>query len=213
MKDKYLVLGSTGLVGNRLIQHLSRNNLEAIALTRRKIKNLPNNINELIIDFNSSLKEVSFPECDHLCVCMGTTIKNAGSREGFKKVDLDYCVNIAIRAQKIGVSQISIISSIGADDQSRNFYLRIKGMLIKKILTMGFDTVNIYLPGLLIGKRIEKRFLESIGQKIAPIIDPLLVGKMKKYRSIKADSIAAHMIRPKTKGVNYFYYEDIMNEK
>ena len=53
MKDKYLVLGSTGLVGNRLIQHLSRNNLEAIALTRRKIKNLPNNINELIIDFNS----------------------------------------------------------------------------------------------------------------------------------------------------------------
>ena len=213
MKDKYLVLGSTGLVGNRLIQHLSRNNLEAIALTRRKIKNLPNNINELIIDFNSSLKEVSFPECDHLCVCMGTTIKNAGSREGFKKVDLDYCVNIAIRAQKSGVSQISIISSIGANDQSRNFYLRIKGMLIKKILTMGFDTVNIYLPGLLIGKRNEKRFLESIGQKIAPIIDPLLVGKMKKYRSIKADSIAAHMIRSKTKGVNYFYYEDIMNEK
>ena len=144
---------------------------------------------------------------------MGTTIKNAGSREGFKKVDLDYCVNIAIRAQKSGVSQISIISSIGANDQSRNFYLRVKGMLIKKILTMGFDTVNIYLPGLLIGKRNEKRFLESIGQKIAPIIDQLLVGKMKKYRSIKADSIAAHMIRSKTKGVNYFYYEDIVNEK
>ena len=168
MKDKYLVLGSTGLVGNRLIQHLSRNNLEAIALTRRKIKNLPNNINELIIDFNSSLKEVSLPECDHLCVCMGTTIKNAGSREGFKKVDLDYCVNIAIRAQKSGVSQISIISSIGANDQSRNFYLRVKGMLIKKILTMGFDTVNIYLPGLLIGKRKRKKIFRKHWSKNSP---------------------------------------------
>ena len=72
-------------------------------------------------------------------------------------------------------------------------------MLIKKILTMGFDTVNIYLPGLLIGKRIEKRFLESIGQKIAPIIDPLLVGKMKKYR-IKNFELNFHIIK----------YEDIV---
>ena len=213
MKGKHLVLGSTGLVGNKLIHHLSRNNLETIALTRRKIENLPKNISELIIEFNSSLKEVSLPECEHLHVCMGTTIKTAGSREGFKKVDLDYCVDIAQRAQKSGASQISIISSVGANDLSKNFYLRIKGMLIKKILTMGFDTVNIYLPGLLIGKRKEKRFIESIGQKIAPLINPILLGKMKKYRSIKVDFIAAHMIRPKTKGVNYFYYEDIMNEK
>lgn len=213
MSGKHLVLGSTGLVGSRLIHHLSKNNLETIALTRRKIENLPYNISELIIDFDLSLKKNSFPICEHLYICMGTTIKTAGSKEGFKKVDLDYCVDIAQRAKKNGVTQISIVSSIGANDASKNFYLKIKGMLIKKILIMGFHTVNIYLPGLLIGKRNEKRFLENIGQKISPMINLLLVGKMKKYRSIKADSIAAHMIKSKMKGVNYFYYEDIINER
>tara|TARA_B100001093_G_C26806521_1_gene1005731 strand:+ start:309 stop:953 length:645 start_codon:yes stop_codon:yes gene_type:complete len=213
MSGKHLVLGSTGLVGSRLIYHLSKNNLETIALTRRKIENLPYNISELIIDFDLSLKKNSFPMCEHLYICMGTTIKTAGSKEGFKKVDLDYCVDIAQRAKKNGVTQISIVSSIGANDASKNFYLKIKGMLIKKILIMGFHTVNIYLPGLLIGKRNEKRFLESIGQKISPIINLLLVGKMKKYRSIKADFIAAHMIKSKMKGVNYFYYEDFINER
>ena len=88
------------------------------------ISNLPYNISELIIDFDLSLKKNSFPICEHLYICMGTTIKTAGSKEGFKKVDLDYCVDIAQRAKKNGVTQISIVSSIGANDASKNFYLK-----------------------------------------------------------------------------------------
>ena len=211
MKNNHLVLGSTGLVGSRLIYHLSKNNFNTIALTRRKIENPPINVKELLIDFNSSLKDVPIPFCDHLYICMGTTIKAAGSKEAFRRVDLDYCVSIAEKAQEEGVTQVTIVSSVGANDMSNNFYLKVKGLLIKKILTMDFNTVNIYYPGLLIGKRNETRLLEYIGQNISPFIDALLIGKMKKYRSIRVDYIALHMIKSKMRGINHFYYEDFVN--
>lgn len=211
MKYNYLVVGSTGLVGSNLIKFLSNLGLKTIALTRRKISNLPANVDELLIDFNHSLENISLPQIEHVCICLGTTIKIAGSKEEFKKVDVDYCVKIAEKVKKNGTTQISLVSSVGADENSKNFYLKMKGILIKKIIGMGFETINIYQPGLLIGKREKKRFLENIGQRLAFLIDPLLVGKMSKYRSIKAESIALHMTNSKTKGINYFHYKEIMD--
>lgn len=212
LKYDHLVIGSTGLVGKRLLKLLSLQRKNVIAVSRRKIKNLPENVSELIVNFDS-LDKTEFPKCDHIHNCLGTTMKAAKSKENFKKVDFDYSVIAAKKALESGATEISIVSSVGADHNSNNFYLKTKGLLINKILTMGFDKVNVYQPGLLIGKRDEKRILESIGHKIAFLIDPLLIGKMKKYRSIKVDSIVAHMIKPKLKGINYFHYEDIINEK
>ena len=212
MKYNYLVVGSTGLVGSNLIKCLSNLEIKTIALTRRKISNLPVNVDELLIDFNQSLENISFPQIEHVCICLGTTIKIAGSKEEFKKVDVDYCVKIAEKVKKNGTNQISLVSSVGADENSKNFYLKMKGLLIKKIIDMGFETINIYQPGLLIGKREENRFFEGIMQKMAFLIDPLFIGKMNKYRSISADSIALHMTKSKIKGINYFHYGDIMND-
>ena len=90
MKYNYLVVGSTGLVGSNLIKCLNNLGLKTIALTRRKISNLPINVDEFLIDFNHPLENISFPQIDHVCICLGTTIKIAGSKEEFKKVDVDY---------------------------------------------------------------------------------------------------------------------------
>ncbi len=207
----HLILGATGLIGRKLVNQLSLSK-KTIALTRRKINDLPSNVSELLIDFDSSLEDISFPYCEHLYICLGTTIKKAGSKDEFKKVDFNYCASIAEKVLEKGAKQISLVSSVGANANSNNFYLKIKGMLIKKIVSMKFETINIYQPGLLIGKREENRFFEGIMQKMALLIDPLFIGEMNKYRSISADSIALHMTKSKIKGINYFHYGDIMND-
>ncbi len=207
----HLILGATGLIGRKLVNQLSLSK-KTIALTRRKINDLPSNVCELLIDFDSSLEDISFPHCEHLYICLGTTIKKAGTKDEFKKVDFNYCASIAEKVLEKGTKQISLVSSVGANANSNNFYLKIKGMLIKKIVSMKFETINIYQPGLLIGKREENRFFEGIMQKMAFLIDPLFIGKMNKYRSISADSIALHMTKSKIKGINYFHYGDIMND-
>ena len=194
-----------------MIKCLSNEGIKTVALTRSKINNLSNNVDQLLVDFNSPLESISFPQCKHVFICMGTTIKIAGSRKEFKKVDLDYCLAIAEKALNKGASQISLVSSVGADENSNNFYLKIKGMLIKKVVSMSFETINIYQPSLLIGKREKMRFFENIGQQVAFLIDPLLVGKLSKYRSIRAETIALHMTKPKMKGINYFHYKEIMD--
>ena len=207
-----VVVGSTGLIGRKLVEKLSINqNIKLKVIVRRPINDFPKNVEIVEVKYSDFLKSGKMPTCDHIFICLGTTIKVAGSKKEFKKIDLDYCTSIAELALAGGAKQVSLISSVGADENSNNFYLKIKGKLIKNIIQMDYETINIYQPGLLIGKRKEKRFLESIGQYISFLIDPLLVGKMNKYRSIKADSIALHMTKPKKKGINYFHYKDIID--
>ena len=90
-----IIAGSTGLVGSKILSCLSDQNLNPIALARSTIKLLPANAHELIVDYDSLLTEGSLPKCDHVFICLGTTIKIAKSKENFKKVDLDYPLVIA----------------------------------------------------------------------------------------------------------------------
>ena len=90
MSNASLVLGSTGLIGKKLIFQLAKKESEVIAISRRSINNLPENVCLLDINFDDFLKNGSFPSCDHIYICLGTTIKKAGSQSEFKKVDFDY---------------------------------------------------------------------------------------------------------------------------
>lgn len=211
-KPSNIVFGSTGLIGRKLVEKLSENeNINTTAIVRKSVHYFPKNIKVVKVKYSDLLSSKEILSCDHVFICLGTTIKLAGGKKEFKKIDLDYCTSIAELALTGGAKQVSLVSSVGADENSNNFYLKIKGKLIKNIIQMKYETINIYQPGLLIGKRKEKRFLESIGQNISFLIDPLLMGKMSKYRSIKADYIALHMTKPKKKGINYFHYRDIID--
>ena len=164
MHNKSIVLGSTGLIGKHLLTYLGEKDSSVIAITRRPIEDIPKNISPMIIDFDEFLDQGHLPSCEHIYVCLGTTIKKAGSQEAFKKVDLDYCLGFAKKARESGATTISLVTSVGANADSKSFYLRTKGLLENEIIDMGFDCVNIFQPGLLLGNREESRPLEFIGQ-------------------------------------------------
>ena len=207
-----IIAGSTGLIGGNVIKVLSNKKQSAIALTRRSIPNLPPNITEMIIDFDAFEKNGSLPSCNNVFICLGTTIKTAGSKENFRKVDIDYCLSIARKAKESGAETLSLISSIGANSSSKNFYLRTKGELEESIQSLGFSTVNIFRPSFLVGERSEKRLAEKIAINLAKIMDLFLIGRASKYRSVKAESLAKTMVlkADDKPGVNYFYFDDFL---
>jgi len=207
-----IIVGSTGLVGGNVIKVLSNKKQRAIALTRRSIPNLPPNITEMIIDFDAFEKNGSLPSCNNVFICLGTTIKTAGSKENFRKVDIDYCLSIARKAKESGAETLSLISSIGANSSSKNFYLKTKGELEESIQRIGFSTVNIFRPSFLVGERSEKRLAEKIAINLAKIMDFFLIGTASKYRSVKAESLAKTMVlkADNKSGVNYFYFDDFL---
>ena len=207
-----IVAGSTGLIGRKVIEVLSNRNQSVVALTRRSILNLPHNITELIIDFDAFEKHGSLPPCSNVFICLGTTIKTAGSKENFRKVDIDYCLSIAKKGKKSGAETLSLISSIGANSSSKNFYLKTKGELEEAIQDLGFSTVNIFRPSFLVGERSEKRMAEKVAIKLAKIMDLFLIGSASKYRSVKAELLAKTMVSKidSKPGVNYFYFDDFL---
>ena len=208
-----IIAGSTGLVGSNILRFLSENNHNTIALLRSPIKQLPSNTEELIIDFDAFLNEGSLPRCDHVFICLGTTIKIAKSKDNFKKVDLDYPLAVARKALDSGAKKLTLISSGGADSKSKNFYLRIKGELEDAILDLGFESVNIFRPSFLIGKGGRRRATsEKIFMKAAKIIDIFCIGSARKYRSIDAQIIAKKMFLTldAIPGVHYYYYDDFL---
>ena len=207
-----IIAGSTGLIGGNVIKVLSSKKQGAIALTRRAIPNLPPNTIEMVIDFDAFEKNGSLPSCNNVFICLGTTIKTAGSKENFRKVDIDYCLSIARKAKESGAETLSLISSIGANSSSKNFYLRTKGELEESIQNLGFSTVNIFRPSFLVGERSEKRLAEKIAINLANIMDLFLIGTASKYRSVKAESLAKTMVlkADDKPGVNYFYFDDFL---
>ncbi len=207
-----IIAGSTGLIGGNVIKVLSNKKQSAIALTRRSIPNLPPNITEMVIDFDDFEKNGSLPSCNNIFICLGTTIKTAGSKENFRKVDIDYCLSIARKTKESGAETLSLVSSIGANSSSKNFYLKTKGELEEAVQELGFLTVNIFRPSFLVGERSEKRLAEKIAIKLAKIMDIFLIGTASKYRSVKAESLAKTMVlkADSKPGVNYFYFDDFL---
>ena len=211
MHNKSIVLGSTGLIGKHLLSYLGEKDISVIAITRRSIKDIPKNASPMIIDFDEFLDQGHLPDCEHIYICLGTTIKKAGSQESFKKVDLDYCLGFAKKARESGATKISLVTSVGANADSKNFYLESKGKLENEIKALGFDSVNIFQPGLLLGNRDEIRPLEFLGQYGSFLLNMFLFGSLKKYRSIQASKVANAMANStKNNGINYFSYADFI---
>ena len=212
IRNKSMVVGSTGLVGKSVVNYLIEKDIAVLALVRNdEVSNNPL-LTYFKIDFDDlQFPDETFSDIKDIFICLGTTIKKAGSKEAFQKVDITYCYEIAKQAQARGVKNISIVTSLGSDSNSPNFYLKSKGMIEDKITKIDFDSISIHRPGLLIGARNEMRLGEFIGQKIFPyFIDPFLMGSIRKYRSIKGDTLAKAMVNLSgyRKGVNYYYFDD-----
>ena len=208
-----IIAGSSGLVGNNILNQLCEDNHNVIAISRKPISGLHPKTTELVIDFESFLIDGSLPACNHVFICLGTTMKIAGNKNNFRRVDFDYSLDIAKKAFESGAKKLTLISSGGADSSSKNFYLRVKGELEDAIINIGFESVNIFRPGFLTGAGGRKRAVsEKIFMQLAKFLDLVFIGSARKYRSINAEVLARKMVSTlKSKpGVNYYYYDDFI---
>ena len=213
--QRSLVVGSTGLVGEEVVNELASKGIPVKALSRIDL-NSPNPLVENIkvnFDCLHEYKE-HFKEVSDVYICLGTTISKAGSEEAFEKVDIDYCLETAKQALNAGVKNLSLITSVGADSSSSNFYLRTKGIVEDKISKLDFPSLSIHRPGLLIGPRKEMRLAEFLGQNIQPLVNPFLLGNLSKFRSIKAEVLARAMIKCSglEQGTHYYFYNDFIEK-
>jgi len=198
-----LVLGATGLVGKSLVEQLCTDHrYQTVTCLLRKplSKDFFNTnaakVQPIVVDFENLQDYQGYFGCDHIYLCLGTTIKKAGSKSAFRKVDFEY-VHIAAQLAK---SQRAVsfvwISSVGANAKSTNFYLRVKGELENAILNMsGLHNASAVRPSLLLGERNEMRPAEKLGSVLSPLLSPLLIGGLSKYKPVQAADVAAQMIR------------------
>ena len=209
--QRSLVVGSTGLVGEAVVNLLASEEIPVRALSRSNLNSSNPLVENIKVNFDhlDDYKE-HFKEVKDVYICLGTTISKAGSQEAFEKVDIEYCLETAKHALNAGVKNLSLITSIGADSESSNFYLRTKGIIENKISQLDFQSISIHRPGLLIGARKEMRFAELIGQKIHPAVNLLLLGNLSKFRSIKVEILAKAMINCSglETGTKHYYFKE-----
>ena len=190
-----IVIGATGLVGAYLVNELNDSKLynKVIILVRRKTDLNHLKLEERIIDFENI--DASIIKGDDIFCAIGTTLKKAGSKENQYKIDCEYPFKIAQLAKENNVKQFILVSSIGADAKSTNFYLRTKGELEEKISTLNFNAFIVLRPSFILGDRKEFRLGEKIGIFFAILLGPLFIGGLKKYKGVNAKVIAKKMIR------------------
>ena len=199
-----ILAGATGLIGNQLLNNLLESNHyeRIVILVRKEIPLQSPKLIQVIVDYNNLQLITKNLKGDDVFCCLGTTIKNAGSQDEFYKVDYQYCLNLAIETNKNGASNFYLISSLGANANSKIFYNSVKGKIENAIKNIGFNSFYIFRPSILLGNRNEFRLGEKIMQMIMKPFSKIMIGSMKKYAAIESKQVAKAM-----------YYIAISNNK
>ena len=145
--------------------------------------------------FDNLGPELSNNQVDDVYCCLGTTIKKAGSQEAFKKVDHTLVVTVAGLMKKHGAEQFPVISAMGANKDSKVFYNRVKGEMEAALQELGYPCLRIIRPSLLLGPREEFRLGEKLAVILTPLLKPILLGSLKKYRPVEAEKVAQFMVK------------------
>ena len=170
MTHSAVVIGATGLVGRECVKQLvARTEFERVtAVTRRALPDEVHSpkLQSVVIDFDRLGDRPEAFRASHAFCALGTTIKQAGSQERFRQVDFSYPLRMAELARAAGARHFLLVSSVGASPSSRAFYLRVKGELEQAISALGFASVTIVRPSLLLGDRKEFRLGEAIATRL-----------------------------------------------
>jgi uncharacterized protein YbjT (DUF2867 family) len=195
-KRKALIFGSTGLIGNLLLEELVQSeNYSGIRIfVRQSTGVIEPKVEEVTIDFSALDIFSQFITGDDLFLCLGTTIKKAGSVKKMEEIDRDLPVRIAKLASTNNVKRVAVVSSLGASASARNYYLRIKGEMEEGIIKLNFESIAIVRPSMLLGERKEKRSGETVGKIVMKTFKQLLMGKLRKFRAIHGRDVARAMI-------------------
>ena len=185
------LLGATGLVGRHCLELLADDRAfeRIVVVTRRKFgEATAPRVEGHLIDFAQLEAHADIFAVDQVICALGTTIKSAGSKDRFRAVDYDIPLTAARMALKKGARHFLLVSSIGADAGSRFFYLRVKGELEDALRTLGFRSVTVVRPSVLLGDRGEFR----VGEEIAKRFGSLVPGR---WKPVHARAVAQALVR------------------
>jgi len=187
-----LIVGATGMVGRAVVAH-STTPLTIIA--RREMAGVPS-LHKVIIASSDRWADIIAAEKPSVLIsCLGTTIRQAGSQDAFRAVDHDLVLSVARAARAGGAAHMIAVSSVGAASKAGNFYLRTKGETEDGLRALGFDRLDLLRPGLLTGNREgPPRLGEGIAIIAAPLMDALLHGSLRRYRSVPGEVVARAIV-------------------
>ncbi len=197
MPTAALVAGATGLVGHRLVKLLldARIYDRVHVLARRSTGLADERLVEHAVDFEDlDCVGPLVGRVDHAFCALGTTIRSAGSKAAFRRVDHDFVVAVAEFARAAGACSFVTVSSLGADPSSGNFYLRVKGETERALETLGLPRLVILRPSLLTGDREEFRAGERAGRIVLGLVSPLLIGRLGRVRPVSDVEVAQAML-------------------
>lgn len=204
-----VVAGATGLVGKQIVDLLLTNDkyVKVITLGRRKLDIQHPKLEQRIVDFNKLEEHADcFHEADVFCT-LGTTIKQAGSKEAFYQVDYQYPLKLGQLAREQGANQFLIVTATGANAKSRVFYSRVKGEVEQSLMDLKLSSLHIFRPSFLLGDRVEVRFGERVAQAVINVISVILPKLIHKHLAIHVRTVARSMMNvamSRTSGIHMY---------
>jgi uncharacterized protein YbjT (DUF2867 family) len=211
-----VVLGATGMIGNLLTQRLLKDPgfSKVRVLARRSLSYQHPRLEVQVVDFDN-VNEIQSKLGTGDCIfsCIGTT-KRAVENDAalYWKIDHDIPVQVATLGKAVGFNTFLLVSSVGANAKTTNFYLQLKGIVEKDILAANYRSTHIFRPSLLMGEREEKRFTEGVFQRMMKPLSSVMMGSLQKYRPVNAEDIAKAMIAAANKqepGKHIYQYKEI----
>ncbi|WP_354581329.1 NAD-dependent epimerase/dehydratase family protein [Hymenobacter sp. UYP22] len=197
MPKTALIAGASGLVGSQLLPLLlaSERYERVIAVGRRPLPVVHPKLEQRLLDFDNLEQHRLQLIADDVFCCLGTTMRQAGSREAFYQVDYLYVVKLAALTAANFAAQLLLVSAMGADARSRIYYNRVKGEMEEAVAQAPFRAIHIFRPSLLLGRRAQPRLGERLGAAVLRVLRPVLRGPLQKYRAITAGAVARAMLR------------------
>ena len=191
-----LVIGASGLTGAKLVRALldTPAYTRVLALSRRPLPLSHDRLANRVLRFEDMEAQLQGSHCHDAFCCLGTTIRAAGSQPAFRAVDQDLVLRFARLALQLGARQIVVVSSVSANAQSKNFYLRVKGETERALADMKPEGLHLMQPSLMLGARRESRWQETLAKGAALLAGPFLIGDASRWRAIRAEAVAAAMV-------------------
>jgi uncharacterized protein YbjT (DUF2867 family) len=201
MKKTAIVLGASGLIGSNLLPLLLKNsNFESIKIFVRKTLPVQHpKLLQILTNFEDLETVKNEIKADVIFCCLGSTKSKTPDLKQYRKIDHDYPIYFAEEGLKNGLTEYHLVSALGANSKSSNFYTKMKGETENAIKELDISSLYIYQPSFLKGNRTEKRLGEKIALLVMKLIDPLLMGSLKKYKTIAAEVVAKAMINESIK--------------
>ena len=209
-----LLAGASGLVGKSTLDALldASDIARVFAVTRRPLGREHPRLANRIVQFDTLETQLKGVTCHVAVCCLGTTIRQAGSQEAFRKVDVDYVLAFARTAKAAQAQRFVVVSSAGADVGAKNFYLRTKGEMEQAVANAGFTSLDILQPGPLLGFRSQMRPLELGALVVMPLVNLFLCGEREAFRGIPAKTVGAAVVgatRSGRRGVQRYTYSGL----